>query len=190
VRETARLTRVERFLTHLDGLSGGVEPSFWPVESTKPGIKGLTAIGYKDTPEPGLFLGVTYGLSLAEHKDWRYGKPELCVCVRSDSPTWLLAMATLAEQLRGECPFRYGDTLNFGEPISEESQLDGFVVFAPSVLDKDEAKVDVGDALPIHIVGTYPTYFRERTFIQQNGLEAFWGLRWDPYDVTRPSAVP
>ena len=182
-------TRVEKYLAHLDALSGGVEPTFWPVESTAPGHHGLTAIGYHGLPEPGLLLGLTYGLSLTAQPEWTQGRPELSILVRSDDPAWVLSIAHLAEALRHECPFGYGDTINFGEPIAEGSGLDGFVVFAPLALDQDDARIDVGDDLPVVVVGMYPTHASERAFIQENGLEAFWGLEWDPYDVTRPPAV-
>lgn len=182
-------TRVEKFLAHLDRLSGGVEPKFWPVESTSPGHEGVTAIGYKNMPEEGLFLGVTYGLSLARQEAWRLGRPELSVSVRSDDPAWVLAIAYLAEQLRHECPFRYGDTINFGEPIAAGSALDGFVVSAPVAFGPDDVRVDVGDDAPIQIAGMYPTYAVEREFIAERGLEVFWALEWDHYDVERPPAV-
>lgn len=182
-------SRVERFLAHLDALSGGVEPQFWPIESTKPGLKGLTAIGYRDMPEHGTFLGFTYGLSLASHDLWLHGKPELCVCVESDDPLWILAAAILAERLRGECPFQYGDTLNLGEPIAPGSAMDGFVVFAPAVIDREDARIEVGDDHPVHLAGLYPTHRIEREFIRERGLAAFWKLDWNPYDVSRPPAV-
>ena len=53
-------SRVERYLAHLDDLSGGAEPKFSPVASTtRPGRKNVTAIGYSDlvvssTQEPPL----------------------------------------------------------------------------------------------------------------------------------------
>ena len=182
-------TRVERYLHRLDALSGGVEPQFHPVASTSPGHPGVTAIVYRDLPEPGLLCGLTYGLSLAASEEWRHGRPELSVCVRSDDHVWALAIAHLAEQLRHDCPFGYGDTINFGEAIASGSSLDGFVVFAPIMLDQDDATIDVGDDLPIHVVGMYPTHASEREFIGEHGLEAFWRLDWDPYDVSRAPAV-
>ncbi len=182
-------TRVERFLAHLDDFSGGVEPKFWPIESTAPGHHGVTAIGYRNMPEDGLLLGFTYGLSLTRQEAWSHGRPELSISVKSEDPAWVLAIAYLAEQLRHDCPFSYGDTINFGESISPESRLDGFVVFAPLALDREQAHVDVGDDLPVVVVGMYPTYAVEREFIAEHGLEAFWKLDWDPYDVTRPPAV-
>ncbi len=132
---------------------------------------------------------MTYGLSLAHHESWRQGRPELSICVRSEDPSWGMAVGYFAEQLAGDCPFSYGNSLNLGEPIAPGSGLDGFVVFAPLMVSPEDAKVDVGDDLPVFIVGMYPTYDVERQFIAERGLEAFWQLEWDPYDVLRPPAV-
>ncbi|BBH17745.1 hypothetical protein Back2_20320 [Nocardioides baekrokdamisoli] len=63
------------------------------------------------------------------------------------------------------------------------------MVFAPLAADPDDARVDVGDDLPINIAGMYPTYAIEREFIAERGLQAFWELDWDPYDVSRRPAV-
>jgi hypothetical protein len=182
-------SRVERFLAHLDTLTGSIEPEFWRVSSTAPDLPSVTAIGYQDLPEPGMFLGLTYGLSAAAHTRWLRAKPELAICVRSDDPAWVLAVASLAEQLRGDCPFQYGDLLDFRGPIATDTAMDGFVVFSPAMVDPDDAEIEVGDDLPVCLVGVYPTYASERDFIRENGLEAFWQLDWDLYDVGRPPAV-
>ncbi|WP_199922706.1 helix-turn-helix domain-containing protein [Streptomyces sp. NRRL S-87] len=71
-------SRVEKYLAHLDRLSGGREPRFFPVESTKQGLRGVTEIVYDNLPD-GLLTALTYGLSLAEHPDWQHGSPELCL---------------------------------------------------------------------------------------------------------------
>jgi hypothetical protein len=183
-------TRVERFLAHLDGLTGGTEPRFLPVASTTVGLPGLTVMGYLGLPEPGMFTAVTYGVSLVSHEEWRLGKPELTITVASDDEAWGLAVGVLAEQLRGSCPFCYGDTINFGERITPESQMTAFVVFAPaSLAHEDYSGIDVGDSLPINIAGCYPIHDSERQYIRENGLKAFWNLQWDPYDVRRSPAV-
>lgn len=178
-------SRVERYLAHLDALSGGVEPQFWPVGSDDPALARVVAISYRNLPDAGLLTGLTYGLSLAAHEDWVLGRPELSICVRSEDPSWALAAAFVANRLRGRCAFSYGELIDFGEPVSPESAMDGFVVFAPLVLDREAATVDVGDDLPVHIAGLYPVHASERAYIAAQGLEAFWRLDWDPYDVTR-----
>ena len=189
------VSRAEKYLTHLGRLSGGAEPAVLHVESTKPDLNGVTVITYRNLPRD-LTTALTYGLSLAAHPDWRHGRPELCLSVRSDNDVWPWALGRMAEGLRGECAFNDADVIDFGEPISPDSPMSAFVVYAPGVIDPADARIDVGvDASTsgrpdvIHLVGVYPIHETERRFIVAAGLEAFWKLDWDPYDVTRPPAV-
>ncbi|MEV1290082.1 suppressor of fused domain protein [Micromonospora sp. NPDC049679] len=186
-------SRVENYLAHLDRLSGGVEPRFLPVTSTKEGLKGVTIIAYRDLPAD-LATALTYGLSLAAHPHWKFGSPELCLSVRSEDDRWAWAVGHLAESLRGSCPFSYGNTIDFGERISPESEMTAFVVFAPAVLDSADCRIDV--SVPgheghdiIHLAGMYPIHQAERQYIGEHGLESFWKLDWDPYDVSRSPAI-
>lgn len=188
-------SRVENFMNHLDRLSGGVEPQFFPVDSTKPGLPRVTAITYRNLPEDGLLTTVTYGLSLAQHDLWRISSPELCMAVRSDDVIWAHALAFMAETYRGVCPFSYGNVIDFGEQVADESAMTAFLVFAPVVLDREDyLRIDVGapgheghDV--INIQGVYPIHEAERQFIAESGFTAFWDLEWDPYDVRRQPAV-
>ena len=182
--------RAERFLAHLARVSGGLEPRLTRIASTRPGLAGVTVISYDGVPEPGMLTAFTYGLSLAEHPGWRLGKPELAISVRSLDPAWVHAVGGLAETLRGDCAFAYGDTIDAREPIAPDSALDAFVVFAPAVLGSaDYLGIDVGDALPVTIQGVYPIHRSELAYMREHGLEAFWNTDWDPYDVRRPPAV-
>ena len=187
-------SRVENYLAHFDRLTDHAEPRFLPVGLTKPNLQGITMMVYDDLP-PGLLTAASYGLSLANHADWRSGRPELCISVRSTDDLWARAVGHLVETLRGDCPFSYGETINFGEQITTESHMTAFVIFAPAVFDRsDYTNIDVG--IPDHeghdiinIAGIYPIHEVERQFIREHGLGTFWDLDWDPYDVARPSAV-
>jgi hypothetical protein len=187
------MSRVERYLAHLDELRGGIEPRFLPVESTKADLKGVTVITYAHLPDD-LTTALTYGLSLATHPDWKNGRPELCISVKSEDDRWAWAIGEVAQDLRGSCPFCYGDTINFGCQISPESDMTAFVIFAPAALDRADCQIDVspeghvGHDI-IHLTGAYPIHEVERQYIRENGLEAFWKSGWDMYDVTRPPAV-
>ncbi|MGW1185147.1 suppressor of fused domain protein [Streptomyces drozdowiczii] len=187
-------SRVEKYLAHLDRLSGGREPRFFPVESTKQGLQGVTEIVYDNLPD-GLLTALTYGLSLAEHPDWQLGSPELCLSVNSANVIWAHAVGFLAEQLRGTCPFGYGSTINFGERIVPESEMTAFCVSAPLVLDRGDCLgIDVGPAGHeshdvINIQGMYPIHEVERQFINEYGLEAFWKRDWEPANVLRRPAI-
>ncbi|MFC9625803.1 hypothetical protein ACFTXM_39545 [Streptomyces sp. NPDC056930] len=102
-------SRVEKYLAHLDDLSDGIEPLFFSVESTTPGLRRVTTIVYQGMPDD-LLTALTYGVSVAEHAEWRHGAPELCLSVRSTDVVWAHALGFLAEGLRGTGPFAYGNT--------------------------------------------------------------------------------
>jgi len=178
----------QRYLQHLDEISGGAQPRMFRVDSLRPDLKGVAAIVYDDAPQPGWLTAMTYGLSLARHPEWVYFRPELCISVASGDDGWARAVAEVAERMRGRSPFLPGETIDFGRPISFESPMSSFVVFEPAVLEPD-VPIDVGEDLPLCIQGIYPIHDIERRFIDEEGLEEFWNSDWDPADVRRPSLV-
>ncbi|MNX87184.1 Suppressor of fused protein (SUFU) [compost metagenome] len=93
----------------------------------------------------------------------------------------------VANHLRGDCPFSYSQTINFGERISEDSEMDAFFVFAPSTLDKEDyLDIDIGLDYKINIAGLYPMYSEELEAYEKMGLEAFWHHPdFDNYSVNR-----
>lgn len=185
----AMRSRAERYLAYLDTLTDGAEPRLQPIPAGRPGLEDVITVIYRDHPEPRYLTGMTYGLSLADHRDWHGIKPELCVSVRSDDPIWALAVGYLAERLRGTCAFTYGDTIDFGEPIAPESKMTAFAVCAPANLDAPQyTAIDIGGA-PITLAGCYPIHDVERKYIREHGIDAFWQLDWDLYDVRRAPAV-
>jgi len=179
-------TPVEKFMAHLDRIFQ-TQPEYFKEESETDGIAGVTSIVYKDIPEKGMITGITYGLSLGNHPDWKFGRPELIITVDSKDASWAQVARYLANSLRGNCPFSYSNTINFKEKISDESEMDAFLVFAPSILDKkDFANIDIGLGYKINIAGLYPIYASEMEYIEKNGLEKFWKhTDFDMYNVNR-----
>jgi hypothetical protein len=179
-------TPVERYLNHLYNIFQ-TEPEFFKNESLIEGVPGVTSIVYKDIPEKGYITALTYGLSLVPHPEWKLGRPELCISVESSNIDWGEFVGFIANKLRGDCPFRYGDTVNFGERISEDSEMDAFFVFAPSTLDKESyLNIDIGTDYKINIAGLYPMYSDEIGVFHQIGLEKFWRHpNFDNYSVRR-----
>lgn len=184
--------RADRFLAAITKLAGGREPKINLLESTRPDVHlpRMTAFTFHDTPQPGLITGFTYGLSMARHPDWILGRPELAITVFSADEGWPFAIAYAAERLRGECPFEFGSTITIGEPITAETQMTSFLIFAPTFpMEKERCRIDVGDDLPIYLAGCYPIHESEKEFIGRRGFEAFWKLGWDAWDVERGPAV-
>ena len=185
---TTAKERLARFLAHLDQVFGQ-EPEFFPFDSPDPELPEVVALVYREVPEPGHITGITYGLSEAEHPAWRLGRPELILSVESENPAWPLAAAEIAARLRGDCPFSYGDVINFGEAVAEGSAMSSFFVFAPAILEPESFRaIDVGGAQPLNLAGLYPIHHSEGAVIAKVGLEAFWHHEgFDPYSVTRPA---
>jgi len=142
---------------------------------------------YRDIPEAGHITGVTYGLSEVAHPDWHFSRPELIISVQSTDLAWPLAVAEMANQLRGKCPFVYGDVIDFGGKISEESAMSAFLVFVPSILERGAHRgIDVGAEQPVHISGMHPLYESEPAVVTEIGLDRFWKHpNFDLYDVHR-----
>lgn len=115
------------------------------------------------------------------------GRPELCISVESSNIDWGKVVGFIANKLRGDCPFCYGDTINFGQQICEDSEMNAFFVFAPSTLHKkDYLDIDIGAGYKISIAGLYPMYSDERDVFHQIGLENFWhNPNFDNYSVNR-----
>ncbi|UTW66221.1 suppressor of fused domain protein [bacterium SCSIO 12643] len=173
-------------MSHLDRIFQ-VEPEFFSNDSIYPELNGVTSIVYKDIPEKGMITALTYGLSLINHPDWKYGRPELLISVDSDDVSWGQVVGFLANKLRGDCSFSYGETINFGKKISDSSEMDAFFVFAPSILEREDyLDVDIGLDYKINIIGLYPMYASEMELINNWGLEKFWHHSdFDNYDVNR-----
>lgn len=130
---------------------------------------------------------VTYGLSRVNHEDWKFGRPELCISVESTDDAWQQVAGYLANQLRGEFAFGYGQTINFGGKISQDSDMDAFLIFAPSILEREDyLDIDIGLDYKISIAGLYPIYSRELEKIEVLGLEGFLKHpNFDLYSVKR-----
>ena len=181
---------VECYLAHLDNIFQK-EPQFFRETSLIEGAPGVTSIVYTDIPEPGYITALTYGLSLAEHPKWIYGRPELCISVESTNLAWGQIVGFLANQLRGDFPFRYGQAINFHERISDDSEMDAFFIFAPSTLNKEDyLDIDIGTNYKINISGLYPMYSEELELYHAIGLEKFWHHPdFDIYSVNRKKII-
>jgi len=181
-----KTTPIEKYLAHLDQIFQ-VEPIFKLIDSRIPELPKITSIIYPNIPEPGMITGLTYGLSLTTHSKWSYARPELIITVASKELVWGQVAGYIANQLRGDCPFGYGDIINFKEKISPDSEMDAFLIFAPSILEKEDyLQIDLGLDYQINLTGLYPIYSSEISKLNAWGLEKFWHHpNFDLYDVNR-----
>ncbi len=179
-------SNAELFINHLDRLTGNTEPIIRRIDSSDAALRPVFVFTYENWPEEGFITGFTFGLSEANHPEWRLGRPELMISVESLDESWCLAIGHIAQQLRGKCPFCYGETINFRAQISEESELDAFLIFGPPHLTKDNKSIEL-NGFTCHIAGMWPMYSEEIGLYNEIGLEKFWHLDgWDPMNVSRP----
>jgi hypothetical protein len=177
-------TPAERFLEHWEKAIGKT-PDLFRGESLTKNLPAVSTLVFRDFPEKGMVTGITYGLSLARHPNWKHGRPELVITMEADDLAWPLTAGIMANRLRGDCPFSYGNTINFGEPIAEGSPLESFFVFAPASLEeKDYVDIEIGKDYKITVAGLYPIYATEIQKINDWGMEKFW--KHPGYDLYNP----
>jgi len=128
---------------------------------------------FHNLPEDGTLTAVTCGLSNSSHPDWKFGRPELIVSLDTEDPSWGLAVGYFASAFFNEKRFSYGDVFQMDDPISDESPMSAFLVFAPSFLDQTQAKFSLQDRT-INLVGMYPIFEEEVELYDKIGLKEFW----------------
>ncbi len=128
---------------------------------------------FEDFPTVGLLTAVTCGLSNASHPDWGANKPELIVTLDTTDRSWGLAAGYFASSFFNEKSFSYGDVFNLDDPISNESEMNALLAYAPSFLDRDQMIFEFSDRT-VNLVGMYPLFNEEIDIYEKIGLEALW----------------
>ncbi|WP_052947844.1 suppressor of fused domain protein [Aneurinibacillus tyrosinisolvens] len=176
-------SNAEIFLERLEDLFG--EADVIRKIDSNDGNTPIHVFFYYNLPEEGMLTSVTYGLSEGNHPEWKNGRPEIILTLETQDENWGLATAYFASQFRGEKSFSYASLFTLDTPISNESEMIGFFVFAPSIVDSENSVIKM-PGKPINLVGMYPIYKEEIALYQSIGLEKFWHLEnFDLYDVKR-----
>jgi len=173
----------EEYLSTVDALTGSQGRYF---RITDEGESLLVAVvSYDDVPENGHITSFSYGLSSAAQPEWKHSRPELIISVKSSDNAWAFCMGEIIRGYRTETSFSYGTILNFRQSISDESGLTSFLVFACTLLDKEDLKISLPDRI-VHFSQMYPIYESEVPMIDRLGVEKFfWDMGIDFYDVRR-----
>jgi hypothetical protein len=176
-------SNAELFIEHLRSVFG--EEAAIHKADVPDGGPPVSVFVYKNIPEKGMITGVTYGLSLHPLPAWKFSRPEMLVAVQSLDLGWPCSAATFVALFRGKKLFQYGDVFTTDGPLAEDSKMDGFLVFAQSILSDKYVAVKLND-YKIHFSQFYPIYKEELAVYENIGLEAFWKHKgFDMYDVTR-----
>ncbi|MEQ8634354.1 suppressor of fused domain protein [Gimesia maris] len=142
---------------------------------------------FEDLPEEGTLTAVTCGLSNASHTDWKQGKPELIVSLDTSDKSWGFAAGYFASAYFNEKRFSYGDVFLIDNPISEESAMSAYLVFAPSFLNQEQATFELPDRT-IYLAGMYPLFASEIDLYNKIGLKEFWHS--EGFDMYNPKRTP
>jgi len=142
-----------------------------PVQSE--GMPKIYVLYFYDLPEKGSLTAITCGLSNANNPNWKFGRPELIVTLDTSDRSWGLGTGYFASAFFGKKDFSYGDIFKIDDPLSDESEMNAFLVFGPSFLNQDEAKFELSDRT-ISLTGMYPLYEEEIELYDKIGLEKFW----------------
>ena len=181
---------VETYIAHVERVVGKPASGFFPVGKGRPGLPPVTAVLFEASPYRDCLTAVTYGLSLVARPEWKLGRPELMISVQSTDKLWAMAIADVAQKGRDDKSFTYGTCIDFQIPVSEESPMSAFLVFAPTLvnrsLNREESSVRLS-SYTIHLAGMYPLHAAEMALYREIGLERFWHLPdFDPWNVQRP----
>ncbi len=103
----------------------------------------------------------------------------------SSDKSWGLAIAYFASAFFDEKLFSYGDVFKIDKPITSESSMNSFLVFAPPFSTQADLRFDLSDR-KISLVGMNPIYEREIAYYDQVGLGEFWHTEgFEVYDSKR-----
>jgi hypothetical protein len=142
---------------------------------------------FRNFPRPGVTTAITCGLARANHPEWKLGRPELMVSMRSERLDWGLAAAFLASNYYKKKRFQYGDVFRVDVPLADDTDMKAYVVFAPAFLKPEQAKFDLGGK-PIHLTALYPLHEEELAYYERVGLETLW--RSEGFEMDNPARPP
>lgn len=177
--------RLERFREHLERLFLR-EPKIFAHNSLLKNHPKIAVFSYENVPEEGYTTAITFGISEYENTNWIEGRPELCITVKSLDPDWTSVLGFIGVQFQSEVDFSYGEIIDLGEPISEESEMSAFFTFAPSIFSAEDTEINL-HYYKINLVSLYPIYKEEINVIKKVGLKEFmFNTNYDMYSVNRP----
>ncbi len=175
------------YFDNVDALAGATGNYF--LISPRGELPVVSVVSYKDVPEKGCITSFSYGLSSRSRPEWIHSRPEFIISVRSEDSAWGQCMGEIIYQLDSDGRVAYGTVINFKEQVCDESQMTSFLIFCPSLLLGDDAKMVLPDRI-IHFSQLYPIYESEAEVIHRVGAEHFFcNMGIDFTDVKRAPAV-
>ena len=175
--------RAEAFLAWADAKADGKLAQYKVFEEG--GSPGITSIWYGDCPSAGWGTGLTYGASLLGHPHL-----ELMIVIESVDPAWAWALAHFVDRHRAEISeLNIDDTINWHEPVSQQSAMDAFLIGPPVGAPDGEAVVQLGTDDHVRLLQAFPVHASELPLIRAVGGRDFLGRVGEDYFLD-PSRAP
>jgi hypothetical protein len=107
--------------------------------------------------------------------------------MESEDEMWAWTAAFFCAEFRGQKRFCYGDVFTTQSPLASDTEMDGVLIFAQSILDPKVQALDLND-YKIHFSQFYPIYRSELDVYNKIGLEQFWKHEgFDMFNPKRPA---
>jgi hypothetical protein len=161
----------EIFLSHIENIFGPAE-LIRKHDCPRGGVP-VSVFIYRNIPDTGMITGITYGLSCFPYPGWKLARPEMIISIESEDAMWAWTAAYFCAEFRGEKPFSYGDVFTTEAPLASDTKMDGLLIFAQSILDKELEAIELND-YRVHFSQFYPIYRSELEAYRKIGLERFW----------------
>lgn len=177
----------EEYLDWLDQIAGDDGKIFGLTD--KDDKTQLFIVIFDHLPEDNHTTSYSFGLSSVNNQEWKYSRPEMVISVHSMDKSWGLAMGEVVKQNRFNSTFEFGTIFNFGEQISEDSEMSAFIVFANSLYDEGDEVTTLCDR-KVRLSQLYPIYKEEIETIKKIGVEQFFSRTGvDFYNVSREKVI-
>lgn len=164
-------SQFEQYIEHLDNMVGQSARYYRVTDDEE--SHPIWVVIYADTPQQESLTAFTFGLSSSNFAEWVKGRPELVISVETNSIDWGLSIGYLVKQFRNSCPFSLGNVIRFGDKISKESEMSAFLIFFPTILEREQSRVHLSDRT-INIVQAYPIHEGEIAIVEKLGAEQFF----------------
>lgn len=157
---------VERYKDHLESLMES-KASVFRNKSASKKLSTVYTLHFTGIPNSGLITVFSYGVSYRANRS----AVELMLSVKSEDLNWVHALGFIGNHLREDCPFDIGQTIQFGQPITNESKISNFLIGEPSLLAS--ATIPIDRNTTANLVQLYPVHEAEINTIRRVGWQRF-----------------
>lgn len=175
----------EELFQHLERLTGCSETERIRIGTVPSELPAVYALFFPGFPGPGLLTSLTLGVGLGSHVDELASHVEIVTTLHTEDRAWGLAAAQLAEEAREQAVLAPGSTLSCDDPISEASEMSGFVLTYPHLWPRSATRFRCDDRT-VTLLEAHPLYPGELAAIRHCSRDRATAILEGPtYDPCR-----